>query len=377
MRICFISAYPPNHARLSEYAQNLVNELVNKPVIEKLYVLADKSYRPDLFTCINSKIEVLRVWQVDNFFSILSVMLCILKLRPDVVHFNVGFQSFGKSKLSNVAGLSLILISRILGFKVLAGLHTLAEQVDLTKVNVKPTVINRVGILMATKFVLSAQRVVVLVRSYADCLRTRYGHKGVRYIPHGASANLLPKVHSSKKIILLFGHMGPYKGLPLMLDAFNKLKKESSNIQLMIAGSNHPNFPNYLQNFMKTRVPGVSYLGYVPHEQLNTLFNSVDVVVLPYLVAPGTSGVFHLACSYGLPVVASNLPEIREMVADGAAAVLLQPGDVNALADGLLSIISDDSKAAAMSEQNLKYAQKESWSEVAEAYTLLYSELTK
>ena len=76
LRICFISAYPPNHARLSEYAQNLVTELVNKPIIEKLYVLADKSYRPELSTCVNSKIEVLRVAEL-TIFSILSVIFII------------------------------------------------------------------------------------------------------------------------------------------------------------------------------------------------------------------------------------------------------------------------------------------------------------
>ena len=44
---------------------------------------------------------------------------------------------------------------------------------------------------------------------------------------------------------------------------------------------------------------------------------------MPYLAVPGTSGVFHLACGYGTPIVASDLPEIREILADGASAVLV------------------------------------------------------
>ncbi len=68
-------------------------------------------------------------------------------------------------------------------------------------------------------------------------------------------------------------------------------------------------------------------------KQLAEVFRCARVVVLPYNAAPGTSGVFHLACGFGRPVVASNLPEIREIVADGASAVLVPPGDVDALAD--------------------------------------------
>lgn len=323
----------------------------------------------------NSKVELLRVWQVDNSFSILSIMLHILRLRPDVVHFNIAFRSFGKNKLSNVAGLSLVLISRLLGFRVLAGVHTIAENVDLKKVNVKPNILNRVGILMATKFILSAQRVVVLVRSYADCLKERYGHKGIRYIPHGATVSQSSRVTGSEKVILLFGHMGPHKGLPVMLEAFERLSKESSNIKLIVAGTDHPNFPNYLRPFIKARLPGVSFLGYIPQEQIGRLFSSVDVVVLPYFIAPGTSGVFHLACSYGLPVVASNLPEIREMVHEGASAILLPPGDANVLAEAIMSIFTDNEKAAKMSRQNLLFAQKESWEAVAKSYEDLYIEL--
>ena len=117
---------------------------------------------------------------------------------------------------------------------------------------------------MATKIILSAQTVVVLVRSYGDFLKKRYGHKGVQYIPHGASVEAHLKAETNEKIILIFGHMGPHKGLPLMFEAFKKLTKEKSNIKLVVAGSNHPNFPNYLEEFVKAHIPNVEFLGYVP-----------------------------------------------------------------------------------------------------------------
>jgi glycosyltransferase involved in cell wall biosynthesis len=377
LRVCFVSSYPPNRARLSEYAQNLVIALASRPSIDTLYLLVDKTDRSEKALPQDPKVKVFRVWKADNLLSVMSVIWYILKLRPDVVHFNVSFQSFGKNKLTNVTGLSLILLCRLLGFRVIAGVHTLGEKADLEKFHLKDSLLNRVGILMATKIILSAQSVVVLVRSYGDFLKKRYGHNGIQYIPHGASVDTYVKVNNGEKVILIFGHMGPHKGLPLMFEAFKKIEKEKNNIKLVVAGSNHPNYPNYLDEFVKAHVPNVEFLGYVPQEELGSVFRMAEVVVLPYNAAPGTSGVFHLACGYGRPIVASDLPEIREMVNDGASAILVPPDDVDTLKDAILTVLFDKELATKMSEQNLNFAQRESWSLVAKAYEDAYLALLR
>ena len=374
--MCFVSSYPPNRARLSEYAQNLVTALANRDAIDEIYLLVDKSCYTEKVS-ENPKIKINRVWQADSFFSVLNVMRFILKIRPDVVHFNVSFQSFGKSKITNLAGLSLIIICRHLGFRVLAGLHTLADMADLEKFNLKPTLINKVGILVATKTVLSAQNVVVLVKGYCDFLKKRYGHRGILYIPHGTSVVADPSTDHPEKTILLFGHMGPHKGLPVMLEAFKKIRTQKVNVKLIVAGTNHPNYPNYLQQFIRAHIPKVEFTGYVPQDKLATVFEQADVVVLPYHAAPGTSGVFHLACGYSRPVVASDLPEIRELVNEGASAILVPPGDVEALKNALMSVLFDEEVSSKMSKQNLIFAQKESWSAVAKAYEDAYFALQK
>lgn len=351
----------------------MVAALSNRQSIEKLYLLADKSsFTKNENNNNNPKIEICRVWKRDSFFSILGVMRYILKIKPDVVHFNVCFQSFGRSKISNLCGLSLILLCRLFGFQVLAGAHTLADMADLEKFNVKPTIINKIGILVATKIVLSAQNVVVLVKTYGDSLRQRYGHKGVLYIPHGATADENTAKNLDEKIVLIFGHMGPHKGLPVMLEALEKIRAEKNEVKLLVAGTNNPNYPDYLKQFIDKQVPNVEFTGYVPQDKLGLVFKRAHVVVLPYHASSGTSGVFHLACGYSRPVVASNLPEIKEIVDDGASAILVPPGDVEALKDAVLKVLFDEGIADKMSQQNLSFAKKESWSAVAKAYEDAY-----
>jgi glycosyltransferase involved in cell wall biosynthesis len=375
LRICFISSYPPNHARLSEYAKNLVTELSSRPEIEKLNLLADEIGSSKGKLPENSKINVLRAWKQDRPLSILGVMVQVLKLRPDVVHFSIGFQSFGKSRIANFTGLSLVFLCRLCGLKVVVLLHNLGETVDLEKVSIKPSFANKAGILVATRLILSASRVVVMVKSYAGYLRKHYSNKGILFIPHGSLGNDCVSIDPEDKVVLMFGHMGPSKGLPTMLSAFEKITKERSDVQLWIAGENHPNFPGYLNKFLKNAHPKVVFKGYVPEEDLYQLFGMADVVVTPYLIALGTSGVFHLACGFGKPVVSSDLPEIREMVADGASALLVPPGDADALKVAILKVLNNSEEATKMCIQNLKFAQNERWSAVAEAYEEVYQGL--
>jgi glycosyltransferase involved in cell wall biosynthesis len=304
-------------------------------------------------------------------------MVQVLKIRPDVVHFSIGYQSFGKSRISNFTGLSLVFLCRLCGLKVIVLLHNLAALVDLEKVKQKPSFTNRAGIMVATRLILSASKVVVMVKSYADYLRKNYNNKGILFIPHGSTSHNCLSIDPQEKVVLMFGHMGPFKGLPTMLSAFEKITKERNDVQLIIAGANHPNFPTYLNEFIKNAPPKVIFTGYMPEKELCKVFGIADVVVTPYLLATGTSGVFHLACSFGKPIVSSDLPEIRELLADGASALLIPIGNVDALKDAILKVLNDKSLATKMAEENLKFAQKERLSIVAKVYEETYIELLK
>ncbi len=377
LRICFISSYPPNHARLSEYAQNLVTELADRPTIDQMSVLTDQVSTSRGTLPDSPKVKVVRVWKQDSPLSILSVMVQVLKLRPDVVHFSIGYQSFGKSRISNFTGLSLVFLCRLCGLKVIVLLHNLAALVDLEKVKQKPSFTNRAGIMVATRLILSASKVVVMVKSYADYLRKNYNNKGILFIPHGSTSHNCASIDPEERVVLMFGHMGPFKGLPTMLSAFEKITRERNDVKLVIAGANHPNFPTYLNEFSNKAPAKVIFTGYMPEQELCKVFGIADVVVTPYLLATGTSGVFHLACSFGKPVVSSDLPEIRELLADGASAILVPPGNSDALKDAILKVLNDKSLATKMAEENLKFAQKERLSIVAKAYEETYIELLK
>lgn len=377
MKVCIVTSYPPNRARLSEYSKYLVEKLAESSKIDLIYVIADVAGGGKNRAWEGPKVQVIRTWRHDNPLSLLTLIPRIIKLKPNIVHFNLHFQSFGRRRIANFTGLSLPFLLKLFGVKTIVTIHNLGEKVDLKQVEIKPTLLNRIGIAIATRIILSADRIIVTVGSYVKHLMSKYRCKKVLYIRHGTSLkrNNYPPIDPPEKRILLFGHMAPHKGLPVMFEAFKQLLKEMNNIRLIIAGTDHPNFPGYLNQFKNAKIKNVQFLGYIEDERLEELFSTSDIVVLPYLTATGTSGVFHIACGFGKPIVASDLPEIRELVEEGASALLVPPGNPSALKEAIKHLLRDPEKCLEMSQRNLAYASKETWEEIAKRYEEVYLKL--
>lgn len=146
--------------------------------------------------------------------------------------------------------------------------------------------------------------------------------------------------------LLMFGLIRPYKGLDVLLEALARCAKPS--LMLSVVGESwldHAGIRDHVERLgLKGKVDLV--LRYVPDAEAAEYFERADVVVLPYRSVTG-SGVLPLACHYGKPVVASDLPGFRELVSHGEDGWLVPPGDVTGLARTLAEDV-DRSTAASM-----------------------------
>lgn len=377
LTISVISSFPPNRGRLSEYGESLVAELAKKRSIGKIRVYADVADGGRTRE-VGEKVMVDRVWRPDHVPSILGILLHLLRHKPDVAHFNVHFQSFGRKRVPNFVGLSLPLLCRALRIPSVVSIHNLGERVNLKVLGITPSFLNRLGIRVTTKLITLASAVTVTVRSYVEGVRARYRCANLTFVPHGTTVYhglKAPPVNPHKRV-LMFGHMGPSKGLPIILEVAERLGKTHEEFRLVVAGQDHPNFPHYMERFKDIAPPNVEFRGYIPEDRLPELFQSAYLVVLPYLTATGTSGVFHLTCGFGKPIIASNLPETRELVKTGAAALLVPPRDVDGLCKAIISLYDAPETAAEMGRQNLAFASRESMAHVATRFEHVYQQVT-
>jgi len=330
---------------------------------------------------VNDKVTLHRVWKIDTPISLLFVPLKILRLKPDMVHFNVHLAVFGRSRLANFVGLSLPFVCRLMGLKTVVTLHNIIERVDVEKTGFRDTFLNRLGAFIAVKLLTLASVVTVTVRLYVRILERRYKCKKVFWIPHGTWGGTFTKhVRTigrpfNPKTILYIGHTGPYKDLNLLFQAFEILNRKRSDVKLIVAGGSHPNYPDFLDKYRcDKRSPNVQFTGYVPDEKLQNLFEKVDVVVLPYHTCTGTSGVAHLASSYGVPIIATDIPEFRELIEDGCG-IILSPNDPRALSQKMELILNNSELARKLRRQNLCFASKRTWDKIALQFCEVYGSL--
>ena len=118
----------------------------------------------------------------------------------------------------------------------------------------------------------------------------------------------------------------------------------------------------------------VELVGSVGQDQLPDFYRGLDVLAVPSLPTPGWLEQFGrvvveaMAC--GVPVVASDTGALPDVVGD--AGLLVPPGDPEALATALKSVLEDDTTRGELSRRGVEQAQQASWSEVAGSYLGLY-----
>jgi glycosyltransferase involved in cell wall biosynthesis len=154
----------------------------------------------------------------------------------------------------------------------------------------------------------------------------------------GAGPNVEPAPRDApvarEKAILFVGRNFVPKGGPALLEAFVRLRRAHPDAQLWIVSSLPP----------PTLPEGAVFHGPLGAEALARLYARASVFALPTLrEAFGLSLVE--AMSFGLPVVATRLEAIPEIVSDGESGILVPPRDVEALARALSDLLGDPVRA--------------------------------
>lgn len=372
MKICLVTAFPPSRRGLNEYGYHIATELQRDPLLS-LTVLADElpAANPEL-----DGFEVVRCWSFNKLGNPARLLGAIRSLRPDVVWFNLLFSTFGTQPVSAFSGLMTPVLSRVTGHYTHVTLHHLIDNIDMKDAGIRfPTLYRGAG-YMATRMLLMANSISVLLPAYRRTLMDRYQGENVHFRAHGIlSARPEPPVLEGRgnpeHRILAFGKWGTYKRLELLIEAFGEVVEQMPEARLIIAGSNHPTTPGYVESVaeLQKHNPYIRFTGYVDEEQIPELFRSASVMVMPYSSATGSSGVAHLACEYGVPIISANIPDFREMAEDeGLALIFYVTGDPHSLSERLIELLRNCELQREMAEQNFSAALRMTMPQIIRQY---------
>jgi glycosyltransferase involved in cell wall biosynthesis len=272
--------------------------------------------------------------------------------------------------------LLLTLVARTMGIRVVIELHELQDP-------------GEAGVALARGYGQRGLRALLrlahgcIVHSKADwqLFESNYGPMDVHMalVPHGpydqysdvtetpdpAIAPLISAVRTAPKDgsvvnLLFFGLIRPYKGLEDLLNVFNALpREEAERLWLTVVGETWENCTEPAHLIAASpHADRITFVNeYVPDEVVGAAFAHADVAVLPYRRS-SSSGILHVAMSWGLPIVVTSVGGLPEAAAGYAGAVFVPPGDPAMLREGMV-------KAATMVGQ--KFADPRSWHDTVAA----------
>ena len=167
-----------------------------------------------------------------------------------------------------------------------------------------------------------------------------------------------------KPCILFFGNIRAYKGLDVLIEAFARVRRELE-AELVVAGEFYSD-PGPLKE--RVRALGLDGEvrwtgGYVPNREVPSLFRRAHVVALPYRSAT-QSGIVPLAYQFGVPVIASDVGGLSEVVLDGRTGLLFPPGDSERLASLLVDYFRRNLRPR-FRRHILEFNRKLGWDRVA------------
>src|SRR5690242_2049072 len=372
MKICLVTTFPPSTGGLSEYGFHIARELRRNPFLD-LTVLADElpqdHVEPEGF-------NVQRCWSFDDPTTIFRLLNTIRKTKPDVVWFNLLFSTFGRNPVVAFSGLMAPLLARLGGRYTHVTLHHLMDTVELKDVGVRHESLYRFAGAIATRMLLLSNSVSVLMPGYRKILNDKYGRDNVHLRAHGILTRRPEFPDFSRRgnpvhRILAFGKWGTYKRLELMIESFNLLAEKMPEARLIVAGGDHPQAPGYIES-VKAQCAGnerIEFRGYVAEDDLPELFQSSTVAVMPYSSSTGCSGVAHLACAYGVPIISADIADFRQMAQGEELAIeFYPPGDAQGLADCLADFLQNTEKQHRMAVQNFSAGLRMTMPNVVQKY---------
>lgn len=373
MKICLVCSFPPSGRQLNEYAYHIARELRQIPGVE-LTILADRLANYAFATDENGRpieaslqpelegFNVIRCWEFGKASNPARLLRVIRQINPDVVWYNLVFSTFATPDMPLAAfiGLSAPALTRAAGYYTHITLHQLLEYVDFAAAGVQRERLYRACTRIATKLLLQANSVSVLLPGYFKMLTQKYSARNVLLSTHGTfSTQSVPpdfkKRGNPHKRILAIGHWGTYKRLECLMNAFPAVLKKVPEARLIVAGANHHTKAGYWESIRAAQpahLP-IEFRGYVPMESIPELFQSSSVMVMPYDSATGSSGPAHQACEYGVPIVCAEIPDFQEMAAnEGMAIRFFRRGDPADLAGQISTILLNPDLEHKMAQQN-------------------------
>jgi glycosyltransferase involved in cell wall biosynthesis len=343
-RVCLLGPDPANEGGMPA----VVRDLLSSPLAEEFDLDVLPTYRP------NDVAATVRA-----FPGVLARLagFC-LGSGPRLVHVHSAVRGslYRKSVCT--------LLVRALRRPVLVHVHAGADDIDEFVARLGP--VRRRAFAVALR---RADRVLSVSRAGGERLTRHFGLRGVTVVPNAA-----PRVEpgpppgeAGARILYLGGFEDPAKGGASLVAALPEMRERAPEADVVLAGPGEPT----ADEAAALRGAGARWAGWLGPEDKRDAFVRAAVVVFPSL-SEGLPVALLEAMAHGRAIVATRVGGMPEVLTDGADARLVPPGDGDALAGAVASLLADPVERDRLGAAARERAERLNADEVAGRLGALY-----
>lgn len=235
------------------------------------------------------------------------------------------------------------------------------------------------------KYFIKNADAVIVNSSFTGKKVTEIYDRPIHVIPYGST--VIPKSNLRKEVpgryIFSVGRMIERKGFTYLIDAMPQVISQFPDAKLILAGGG-PVREQLLQQVNKLQLQdNVNLPGKVSAEDLEMLYAQGDIFVLPAIIdkngdTEGLGVVLIEAMTYKIPVIASNVGGIPDVIVTGTSGILVDQKNPSMLANELIGLLKDPEKMQRIGEQGYNFiSTRFSWERVIRDIENLYSEVMR
>jgi glycosyltransferase involved in cell wall biosynthesis len=379
MKICHITTYwPTSHYGHTHYTENLMRGM-RLHQAEKHYILAALPA-----TAVdNDEYQCIPCFSPGGDFAP-GIVAAARQVRPDVAIIQNSPDLFGlDNRLPD-----LVAKLAALGIHPVVNSHSIYDAHQVSGFAPGGT---------AADFDRALARHASLLSVHSERMRSDLLARGVPaekivVLPHGSKAMAEPDQGESRarlgipanaKVVLFFGFIWLGKGIDFLLSVFARVARRLPEAYLYVGGHTRSKKYSAYVTYLRAR----SYLlgfgrrarfwgGFVPEEMVPVIYSAADVVALPYRQDySSVSGVVHQTSGIGKLMLCSRISKFDEVTTGIDPALTVPEGDLDAWADTLLRLLTDEAWAGELRGKIRRFAEATSWANVGEMHLTTYAKL--
>lgn len=305
---------------------------------------------------------------IEYFYDLIRLELAVRREKPTIVHFQwLVFPLLERVFLRRLARICPVVLT----------VHD-----TLPYLGSPSSSLQTVGWLDALR---SADRLIVhLAASRQALVGAGVPAAKVVVIPHGVmkfdvlDADRPSYVPDDKLVMLLLGHVKPYKGVDILLDALALMEPGvRGEICVIVAGKHAAGMRSTAQDAQDMGLQDCVIVQdrFLSESEMAALLRASNVVIFPYK-AIDASGVFFCAAADGKAVIATDVGVFSEVLKNNVNGMVVPPGDPRALQGAITELVLDRNRISVLA-QGLQDTAKSSlsWMDIGIRTGALYDEL--